>query len=387
MLPTKADNEALPSEPTRDTNNESNKPPIQIGIWGMPRSGKTVYLTMLYLGLDPRTGWNIRPADAASERLLLNAREIIKERRLFPDHTDKVTHYSYTIAPPSSEFPNVPAFKLTFVDMPGELDRAFYAEAVSDPEHPVEVPKNAIAPQLSDITPQQRFNNLMEMDGLLLFIDPAWHDLTRQEYSYRQLLLNLIRQLDAHRRKPYSPLLALCMVKAEVKDSYWERRKLTHSCYRENVQTISTECRHACPLYEFLTQHTPLPAPPDGIVISDFMERDLLNALGTDRYDNLKCFVLSAVGRSKADEKQKNIAFSDNWVRGASPRPPWATAEKTSFNPTADDWLENVDLYHSPYTDRPFNDYYPTGIIDANLLQPENLIDPIKWILKRAHQK
>ncbi|GEM_PF-2292610 len=367
---------------------------IRIGIWGMPRSGKTVYLTMLYLGLEPLDAWSIRPTTPESERLLLAARETIKERRLFPDHTDSPTTYSYEVtrriaAPATNGGGAVSTVRLLleFVDVPGELDREFYEYWMqgadgSGGEPAITVPKRTTAPQPAGMTLQDRFAMLCEMDGLLLFIDPAWHDLTRQERSYQQLLLNLITQIARHRTAPHPPLLALCMVKADAKDHYWRERNLNHRCYRDSP--VQTECRTACPLYDFLgrdmrtsdVQRADNGGDAPAAIRSDYMERDLLNALGADRRGTMKCFVLSSIGR--ATDSKRNVAHGNPWERPPAPIPPWTEIDgalRAGFSP--------IDLHISPQRDRPVNDFYPTGIVDVNALKPENLLLPLQWIIEQ----
>lgn len=344
---------------------------FSVGIWGMPRSGKTMYLTMLYLGLNPQSRWTIEPLNDQSSLLLLRAREVIKQQRQFLDHTDTPTDYAYALSGTVAGQPvNI---TLEFTDAPGELDRDFYEKRVGNAaqNQPVTVPRRAVAPQEAKLTAEERFAALCAMDGLLLFIDPAWHEPTRHERSYQQLLINLIGQLRRQRQGALPQLLALCLTKADAEDRFWERRDLSrHTCFREGGETSA--CRSACPVYDFLGAEARAQAG-GGAKRSNFMESELIVELGVPNQANLKCFALSSVGRTEADTV--NVAHGNPWVRPLAPVPPWG-GELAGQN-----GLAGVDVMVAPQTDRPINPYYPTGIIDIDDINPANLLQPLEWMI------
>jgi hypothetical protein len=75
-----------------DQTEAADMPPIKIGLWGPPSSGKTTYLAALrqaVLSADRSIGqWNIIPVGESSKKLLIDWSHRLVTDRMFPEPTD-----------------------------------------------------------------------------------------------------------------------------------------------------------------------------------------------------------------------------------------------------------------------------------------------------------
>jgi GTPase SAR1 family protein len=99
----------------------SNKKPIRLGIWGLPNSGKTVYMTMLYHYLSQgESQWRIVTDDEVTEKYVNDNLALIMDQGDFPDPTEvtiKVEVCSYKLINDTKN----KIVELSFFDVSGEV--------------------------------------------------------------------------------------------------------------------------------------------------------------------------------------------------------------------------------------------------------------------------
>ena len=103
-------------------NHSSNQKPIRLGIWGLPTSGKTVYMTMLYHYLSQGdSAWYIVTDDEDTEKYVNQNLSTIMDKGEFPDPTEirtkDISIYSYKLIHQK----NNRVVELNFYDVSGEF--------------------------------------------------------------------------------------------------------------------------------------------------------------------------------------------------------------------------------------------------------------------------
>jgi hypothetical protein len=345
--------------------------PIQIGIWGTSRAGKTVYLVALYWALQRmRTEWEIYPANEESEAFLDKAREDFFVHHRFPDKTRETKTYTYIL----KRLIDGHEYKLEFIDAPGELYTGYYdttPEKVAR-HRTVPVEQRSEKAQHSDKTPQEMFDILKNCTGILVLLDPAWKTNPLRNQPYDQLLVQVFRDLKTyHRQQARAPYIALCYTKVDATDELWHF--VTHqksafdsekNCYRATQPGDTNPCAENCMIYKEL-----------GIM---FMENQL--ELPPDHFN---CYHISSIGRVNGEP---NVGQMSQWEREEISiiQPPvfregeGGIIEVPRELDFLDEELDEIDV------DRTFE---PQSVNKPNDINPFGVIDPLLWVIRRADKQ
>ncbi|MBN2304509.1 MAG: hypothetical protein JXQ72_08540 [Anaerolineae bacterium] len=372
---------------------DHKKNPIRIGIWGTPRAGKTTYLAMLYHTLlsDP-DHWDVQAGDMLAgetqagdaessgkseaeqaQKFVEQAFRDIFTGRTFPEKTVETRYYNYTVQDKRGPTPGgePKMMVLEFQDAPGELYEAYYHRDKRQ-QPGIAVAQRETGPQMADRTPQDLFDYLKACNGLLLFIDPAWGEQTRDQQNYGQLLYQLFEDLRAHRRKENTPppKVALCLVKVDGADELWNQRNVDEgprACYR-----------HRPP------GSIPEPAPDDCAdcpILNHVGWQFMVNQLpGLIPKERVKCFTVSSIGRIVPGEDEgewlSNVGMGHLWQRPLTPTP---RQLKTLPNYLPGMDLSNLKIENTSGTAT----FEPRSICDVDKIKPYNLLAPILWLLEQ----
>lgn len=326
---------------------------IKIGLWGGERTGKTVYLAMLYHELLKETSpWHVYTIGDETERFIKMAREQMIEGRKFPEKTAQHTKYAYEVCDSNN---HMRRFVLELMDVPGELADNYYDEGLRDQSPQV---RQSDKVSQSEFTPQNLFEHLATCDGILIFLDPERFEENSNEtrYSYRQILIQLLEDLRKYRRtnQTHAPYLAFCVTKVDAKHEYWQH-------HQKHIQSATSanengNGHHLKTPYEFIAEK----------LTPTFMER-LPRLHDVER---IGYFLISSVGRQNNNES--NVSDVVVWERAETPRPSFLNGH----NGTHTD-AESRIKHDFP----PKETGYPTSL--RNDPQPTNLIQPIAWLMER----
>jgi len=112
-------------------NQPSNKQPIRLGIWGLPGSGKTVYMTMLYHYLSQGgTPWRIVTDDEYTENFVNdNLKLMIQEGDFCKPTMESGLRRVYSYKLINDEIGKI--VELTFFDLPGEIYKNPLTETIN----------------------------------------------------------------------------------------------------------------------------------------------------------------------------------------------------------------------------------------------------------------
>lgn len=327
--------------------NEPNKP-IKIGLWGGERTGKTVYLAMLYLELlKDNERWDVHTANDATYRFIKMAREHLLEGHKFPEKTAEHTEYAYEIHDKHLNR----RISLELMDVPGELADSYYDERLRD--QPPQVQQRDKSNQAS-LTPQSLFDHLTSCDGILVFLDPERFEENNNEtrYSYRQMLTQFLEDLRAHRKtqdRP-APYLAFCITKADAKREYWQHHQSAASA-NGNGNGNGHQA------------YTPQALIARKLTLTFMQTLPSLHPI-----DHIGYFLLSSVGRQDNDES--NVSEAVVWERLDTPRPSFLNGHNGA----------HADSKPAPQHDFPPSETgYPASLRSDP--QPINLIQPIAWLM------
>jgi GTPase SAR1 family protein len=344
----------------------------KIMVWGLPRSGKTMLVYAIYRQFQTEGDYRIILDEPTHKRIDKQMRDVINSRASFLDKTDRLE--AYTIKLKSSD--EAVSHEIVLRDAPGEHFRELYELTVRDVES---VGSHGRADNdgdangfttVSDIS--ATLQQLRESDGIMVLLDPAYFDErlrdTDQIKGYMEYIYDLLRDKlnskgDNARLKDIK--IALCLVKADVDDKYWNKRlPAEDECGRLSKENNSS-C-HECPIYEHLR------------------ERMKLELTIKDRFEprQIRCFILSAIGRTR--DEQLNVGTNNPWKRNITPAP---KSKKRQNN--APESENNNGSMPAPATDDgevggsgyPEAMYYPQTIIDPAQIRPKGTIDPILWLL------
>jgi len=318
----------------------------RIGLWGVARAGKTVYLALLYHTLMQKSDeWRL-DCDAAAQQFIHTAYERLFQRRAFLEKTSAVAVYVYTLTHKATGYQVI----LTFMDAPGEIFERYY-----HPDQRDQAP--AVAQQTTDEvqadrTPRALIAELRAMDALLLFLEPAWEQSTEQNPLYMNLLRQLLQDLGR------GQVLALCVTKVDGNDDLWNKRQHGETCGRHRQPPQFDQCAEHCNVYR--------------VIGRQFMTT-LLPGL-VEQGADVSCFSLSAIGRRETD--RSNVTEASIWERAPLPAadlPKFSTAEQLAL--TVDPHLpEHV-------TTR------PRAIIDPDQIAPFQVWEPVAWVLNRLAER
>ena len=338
----------------------ADKSQFSIGLWGMPRTGKTTFLAMLYHSfLEDSNYYAIHEADEPSRLFVKEMRERLYVDRQFPIKTPHVATYQYDVVRKGQTSEDDLIFTLSFRDAPGELYQYYYDDKRRHDTIDVEQPSTE--PQQAPYTPSRMFGEIKDSDALVLLLDPSWADPVAKNRDYDQLLFHLLQALRAERSNPNPPVIALCLVKADGRQDYWEQRYLwPEDCYRAGVEM--PDCRLNCPVYEILGRA--------------FMEKHLPGL--TIPGSQIGCFVTSAIGRTR--DGQLNVGTDNGWRRAPTPTPHSPiSASGGQLEPLANALREQFDTDQTPT-------FYPSTIKNKNEINPVSLIEPVEWLLMKLQQ-
>lgn len=380
--------------------------PYKLIIWGPRQSGKTTYLATLirHLGsLYPV--WRIREGNQEARRLSKQAQNMMYTRRIFLPPTQSQVRYQYHIWR-QIEGSTYDEVLLQFDDIAGEIyERLWDVDTYDSETTAATEDPHAPTPSSRLMTPAQWFDQISDMDGLLLFLDPHWQNVHRDERTYADLISDFLQKLSVRRqsRGIKRPLyVALCLTKADVHDHHWKvaQKPATDPDQHDAPPAVPTcqggqqnglECAEHCPIHQLLGRSR---------------ER-LPNCLSSEgdmtARERLRCFYLSAIGRNK--QNQHNTRASRLWMDQHLPQPPPLIADDVLHStPSEADVAAFRDKYAKLVAtlnqlsqhikdDDGYNDdaetlsnvslsrYHPWAIKDAEELQPTNIIAPIEWLL------
>jgi len=312
---------------------------IKIGLWGGERTGKTVYLAMLYHQLlADNVRWDVHIHNDKTHRFIKMAREYLLEDHKFPEKTAEHTLYVYEVHDKRHDR----RFVLELMDVPGELADNYYHENLRD--QPLQV-RQQDGNNQSSLTPRELFNHLVTCDGILVFLDPERFERSDNEtrYSYRQMLIQFLEELREYRRQHATdaPYLAFCITKVDAKKDYWHKQK----------DAVAANGRHAEVSNGFIAEK----------LTKTFMDR-LPSLHPTER---IGYFLISSVGRLNGDEP--NVSQAVIWERLPTPRPSFLNGHNGA----------HADTLGHEFP--PSETGYPASLRSDP--QPINLTQPIEWLM------
>lgn len=332
--------------------------PFRIGIWGTGRAGKTTYLAALYYDYRRQHArFDIEAITEESRHFIQSAYEWIFEKHGFPEKTVQSQEYHYVVTDKKYRT----TFEMRFFDTAGEQFENFIYTDRRD-KH-VEVQQSTTAPLKSSHTPQQVFEHMLDCDGLIILIDPAWSQRLTQQRPLHTLLHDYFSHLKTERRRRDlpEPVTALVLSKVDGKDDTWHKRNGADDpsdCFRREKGRSVEECEQKCPVFGFLGYK--------------FMVEHLPGLLSPD---NISCFAISSIGRKKGT---LNVGISSSWERSQTPRPDYYQPERGENG--------HYVYLHQPLRNAPIQETYePSSIDDVNGITSLNLHQPIEWIRARLN--
>lgn len=325
---------------------------IKIGIWGMPKSGKSTYVLMLCQNYQKNHAhWTIEAMDDDTREFIKNGIEQWEMHRRFVEKTHEIATYRFKITPKQ----HASSYELCFVDAPGELYENFYHNSKRSTS--IQIPQ-ADRENRTSPAPEKAFEKLRDCTGILMFIDPG---AVQTEISISLQIAEFLEMLKKDNRPRY---IALCIVKADALDE--GNKKLTelvpnaaHCALGNSVldqygnriaDATPNPCESTCLVYKTLGR--------------EFMER----LPGIHSHEYIRCFVMSSVGRTT--QNQPNTSTKAPWIRKPKASPLKVVTSSTGVQ----------DLI----TANPEKAFYPLRINDHNQVNQFNLLAPIDWIISKA---
>ncbi|GEM_PF-1309885 len=361
--------------------------PKKIGIWGTAKSGKTTYLAMLYQAFEqstiedvPHGKWYIQAStDNPAYQFIKSKRREIYSDNVFPSSTETISYYTYHITKASTN----QSLQFEFSDAPGELYEHFYDGELKHIEKDIAHPKQ----DNDKLTPHKWFEELSQMDGIIIMLDPAWEFTQNKQQHYTDLVLDFLSHLrEARNRNKASTstvindmYVALMYVKADAHQRYWKlingepdtdnavTNWLQRQCTRQYDDNHANSCQQVCPIYQDMG--TAFMKSVSGIIEPNY----------------LRCFVVSSIGGR--DETGTNTAREQIWrtpdtpfFANNYPQPDEVAPQYTTLVEQLSNLPQQLDLSQLN-TDGLEVDYFPTTIRDKDRIQPTNVIDPIAWFI------
>lgn len=349
--------------------NPTSQQSLNLGLWGVSQSGKTTYLAMMYQQFLSDPDIDIYPTDDASLRFVVDIINRMTLNQVFPSKTTQRETYTYDLVPKERQLSQ--PYQLRFTDYAGELVENYYYYARRRDQ--VRVIQEETNPQSTAESPQEMFEDLRDCDGLLILLDPSWPTRREAHLPYTELLYQLLEEIRIYRyREGKDPLrVALVVSKADGDDNIWESLQIfdNTTCYRQrdwDDDWALEHCAQQCPVFWLLKR--------------DFMHQRLRGLVWAN---NVRCFVVSAIGRILDDNQEgdneasafvwrANVSYNRVWDRPPTPKPP-------AFSETQAEDERNI----SPITRIPPQaSYAPRSISEPSMLNPINLLEPLLWLMQ-----
>lgn len=347
---------------------------IRLGIWGLPGSGKSNFLTML---LNSILEWN---EDIEGEKLY-SIRFKNKQSRLFlrnnfrtifgkstligrTDTTQELKIMTYILEINNEEKQQL---TLEFLDAPGGFYQNFYKSDDGNSES--NNSKDSISEVLisdedkTENSDNNKYSNIIEYlsqcHGIFILLDPDIIALNREEkYQYQESLRDMFFEFQAEFDKQKQEqdkytfripqYLAFCVTKID-RESFWhikdDAKNLTKKILGENI-------------LNFLQSYC-------------FLDEKNNNDLKKNR---CKFFSVSAIGRYYKKDEEGNESWREA-VATSSENP--SENEQHSYDQTEGDFGNPINSNNEQNSN-------PNRILppeDGETLRPYQLIDSLKWLI------
>lgn len=184
---------------SQNPNNSSVPKTIRLGLWGLPNSGKTVYMTMLYHYLNLSTQWRVLVDEQTLDFVDSHHEQLIEEGSFLPrtsSSTNKPQYFYKLINNQTNE-----SIEITFIDIAGDL---FLEKDL-------------------EINRQNIYTYFNSCHGIIFFISPLQADLELLNgKSYLKTLSNLLNKMQIHSNHTdrLEQYVAFCITKVDHTDFY-----------------------------------------------------------------------------------------------------------------------------------------------------------------------
>jgi GTPase SAR1 family protein len=338
-------------------NQPSNKQPIRLGIWGLPGSGKTVYMTMLYHYLSQGgTPWRIVTDDKYTEDFVNdNLKLMIQEGDFCKPTMESGLRQVYSYKLINDEIGKI--VELTFFDLPGEIYKNPLIETI-----------NVEGDTLRLI------EHLNQCHGILFLLSPLEENSPNNEGgSYFTFLGNLFRSMqrlrDDQKESKLEPYIVFCITKIDHPEVYkkalgrkaedWLLKllgptvKLTFiaNFFHAKINTDSKNSKN----------QTFSPDPSE---------------LNRCRVMPISCFGVDNLGHSPVYEEKKEISEKIEQESVSQSSDPMFSGNKSNTPISYDVTVSSKDAFNQDESKKLYKidvqkDFYPM-----------NILSPIEWILK-----
>lgn len=342
------------------TNQTSNKQPIRLGIWGLPGSGKTVYMTMLYHYLSQGDSpWRIVTDDEETETFVNDNLSLMMYRGEFcpPTETQIPKIYSYKLVNDKTE----KIVEINFFDLPGR----FYLDLLNQ------------AIQVGDDT-LRLIQHLNQCHGILFLISPLEED-SPDHYrgSYFTFLGNLFRSMqrsrDSKKESKLEPYIVFCITKIDHPEGYKKALGLEAEDLLLKLLGPNVKLEWIATFFH---------AQIDSKTNNKTKTKILLpepNELNRCRVMPISCFGIDNHGHSPVYEEEvsKGLEHEQEGVSQSSD-PIFQINNSNPYN-DYDDAISSKDIFNQDQSKKRIKQY---KIDVKKTFYPVNILSPIEWIIK-----